>query len=108
MRNRAKHGRQRERADEGEAEGMFGERDAAEVHPEEAGDDRRHDPDGRPRRDLAGVLVLLPLGFGAAGVEGVLEELVHRATALDDVGEGVVDVAEQRDDVGVHPRHALC
>jgi hypothetical protein len=32
---------------------------------------------------------------------------VHGAAALDDVGQGVVDVAEQRDDVGVHPRHAL-
>ena len=56
---------------------------------------------------LPGVLVLLALGLGPAGRQRVLQQLVHGAAALDDVRQGVVDVAEQRDDVGVHPRHAL-
>ena len=84
--------------------GKWARRDAAEVHPEEAGDDGGDDADGDPGRDPSHVLVLAHRRLGAcSAARALLSNWWSSLPALDDVGQRLVDVAEQRDDLGCDP-----
>ena len=88
--------------------GWSSQRDAAEVHAEEAGDDRRHDADGRPRRDLAGVLVLPASASARLAVSGVLQQLVHGAARARRSSDRASSTSRNSGTMsGSHPRHAL-